>query len=185
MDCTERETPAPAIAGNVIDLGEGRIAAIHRLNGSCWVAEFQWGRGKLVDAGSWFRSHAGALRYSHGRRAVALDTMIPISPELSDTIRRLHHTRNPGDAPVPDASSTVLSALWRWCIEMNINMRGHVHRWAGLGREPAGSNDRPAAATQRDPNQRIRAHSSFVGRIENRHRPRVSPTTTKGAQKAG
>ena len=132
MHPTQREVPAPAIKGNVIDLGEGGIAAIYKRDGTCWVAQFQYGRGTLVDVSAWFRSHGGALRYSGGRRANVLETMVPIPPELSARIELLHRQRNAGDARVPQISTMVLSAFERWCVEMNRKRRGDIPGWAAL-----------------------------------------------------
>lgn len=91
---TEFPCSEGAISGNVIHLGEGRRVAIYQRDGVCWVADFQGSTGQLVDAASWFRFHAGVLRYSHGRRRAALDAMTPISPELAAQIQLLHRSRN-------------------------------------------------------------------------------------------
>ena len=99
MHTTQPEVPATAIVGNVIDLGEGRSAAIYRRDGSSWVAEFQGGRGRLVDVPGWFRARGGALRHGRGGRA-ALETMVPITPELSEQIERLHRPTSAGDTRV-------------------------------------------------------------------------------------
>lgn len=143
MHSSAREVAAHALEGNVIDLGDGRSAAIYRLDRSSWVAEFQGGRGTLVDAASWFRCHGSALRYSHGRRAAALASITPISPELSDQIRRLHHVKSGGETGVPKATPTFVSALWRWCT--GLALRGGRARF----------NNGAAAATRRDPNHSI------------------------------
>lgn len=81
-----------AISGSVLQLDERHKVAIYQRQGVCWVADFQDGAGRLVDAASWFRFHAGALRYSHGRRAAALGSSAPISPELAEQIERLHQS---------------------------------------------------------------------------------------------
>jgi hypothetical protein len=83
-----------AISGNVIHVGDDQCVAIYQRDGVCWVADFQCGAGQLVDAASWFRFHAGVLRYSHGRRAAALESMAPISPQLAERIEHLHQSRS-------------------------------------------------------------------------------------------
>jgi|KBSSwiStaDraftv2_1062776.scaffolds.fasta_scaffold04239_13 hypothetical protein len=130
MHTTQPEVPATAIVGNVIDLGEGRIAAIYRRDGMCWVAEFQSGRGRLIDVSSWFRSRGGALRHGHGRQA-ALETIAPITPELSGQIERLHRQGSAGDARVEQSPARVLSAFERWCVEMSRKLQGRVSGWSG------------------------------------------------------
>jgi hypothetical protein len=83
-----------AISGNVIHVDDDQSVAIYQRDGVCWVADFHCGAGQLVDAASWFRFHAGVLRYSHGRRAAALESMAPISPQLAEQIERLHQSPN-------------------------------------------------------------------------------------------
>ena len=102
-----------AITGSVIHVDDGQSVAIYRRHGVCWVADFQWGAGQLVDAASWFRLHAGVLRYSHGRRAAALESMAPISPQLAEQIERLHRSANPAapDRPESFPAPTVESSL--------------------------------------------------------------------------
>ena len=131
MPTTQPEVPATAIVGNVIDLGEGRSAAIYRRDGSSWVAEFQGGRGRLVDVPGWFRARGGALRHGRGGRA-ALETMVPITPELSEQIERLHRPTSAGDTRVEQIPTMVLSAFERWCVEMGGKLRDRVPRWAGF-----------------------------------------------------
>jgi hypothetical protein len=102
-----------AISGGVIHVDDGKSVAIYRRHGMCWVADFQWGAGQLVDAASWFRFHAGVLRYSHSRRATALESMAPISPQLAEQIERLHRSANPAapDRPESFPAPTMESGL--------------------------------------------------------------------------
>jgi hypothetical protein len=102
---TESKTSEPEIIGHVIHLGDGHSVAIYKRDGVCWIADFQWGVGRLTDAASWFRFHAGVLRHSHGRRAAALDTMAPITPELVERIERLHRPAKTGKAQVEISTS--------------------------------------------------------------------------------
>ena len=94
-------------------------------DGSSWVAEFQRGRGRLIDVPAWFRSRCGALRYGHGGRA-ALETMVPITPELSEQIERLHRPTSAGDARVEPIPTMVLPAFERWCVETGSKLRDRV-----------------------------------------------------------
>jgi hypothetical protein len=65
-----------------------------------------------VDAASWFRFHAGVLRYSHSRRAAALESMAPISPQLAEQIERLHRSATPApDRPQSFPAPTVETSL--------------------------------------------------------------------------
>lgn len=132
MHITAQEVPGPAIVGNTIDLGEGRSAAIYRRDGSSWVAEFQWGHGTLFDASTWFRSQGGALRYSHGRRGAALETMASITPELAKQIERLHRREDAGDTRVEQMATRVLSAVNRWCVDLSSKLRGRASSRPGV-----------------------------------------------------
>lgn len=95
---TDNQTFEDAISGHVIHLGDGKSVAIYQRDGVCWIADFQFGVARLTDAASWFRFHTGVLRYSHSRRAAALDSTTPIPPEMAEQIRRLHR-------PVASAST--------------------------------------------------------------------------------
>jgi len=87
-----------ATSGSVIRIDDAQLVAIYQRDGVCWVADFQRGVGQLIDAASWFRFHAGVLRYSHSRRAAALETMTAISPQLAEQIEQLHHATDVGTA---------------------------------------------------------------------------------------
>jgi hypothetical protein len=91
MDALRDDPPTIAVTGHVMQLGEHHSVAIYQRNGRCWVAEFRDGRGELIDAAGWFRSHLGALRYSHGHRMAALATMRPITADVIGKIEDLHH----------------------------------------------------------------------------------------------
>ena len=101
MNVHADHSPASVIQGRLMRLGEHHEVAIYLRDGVAWVAEFKDGRGELVDAGSWFRFQAGGLRYSHGLRAAALESAIPLSGELVSRIECLHqdrHSHGPGNA---------------------------------------------------------------------------------------
>jgi len=99
------------ISGHVLHLSDCQIVAIYQRNGVCWIADFQQGVGQLVDAATWFRFHAGVLRYSHRRRAEALDTMAPISPQLAAQIERLHRPAEPSSVAASSGTSNARAGL--------------------------------------------------------------------------
>jgi hypothetical protein len=102
----------PVAEGHVLHLREGHEVAIYKRNGVHWVAEFRDGSAELVDATSWFHFHTGALRYSFGNRAAALNATSEITPEVLAQIERLH---SPVDRTVRGAlAETIVSAAWRW-----------------------------------------------------------------------
>src|SRR5689334_7401053 len=72
-----------------VTLGVGHSIAIYERNAGYYVAEFRDGGARLEYAGSWFRFHAGGLRYCHNRRA-ALRSSAPLIPEILQKIERLH-----------------------------------------------------------------------------------------------
>jgi len=102
---TDIRTSESVISGNVIHIGDEQTVAIYQRNGVCWIADFQRGVGQLVDAASWFRFHAGVLRYSHRRRGQALETMTPISPELAEQIELLHRPAQASPATATSGTS--------------------------------------------------------------------------------
>lgn len=102
----------PAVEGHLLRLREGHEVAIYKRDGVCWVAEFHDGRGKLVDATSWFHFHVGPLRYSHGNRAAALDSATAITPEVLAQIEQLH--RRADRAARSTLAAAVVNALRCW-----------------------------------------------------------------------
>ena len=88
MNAESKVRTAPSISGHMIALGAGHSIAIYERNRECYVAEFRDGGGSLEYAGSWFRSNAGALRCLRGR--TALQSFMPLSPEMLHKIERLH-----------------------------------------------------------------------------------------------
>ena len=63
MNAESKPRTAPSIYGHMITLGVDHSIAIYERNGECYVAEFRDGCGSLEDASSWFRFHAGVLRW--------------------------------------------------------------------------------------------------------------------------
>lgn len=80
-----------SIQGQLLRLSTHHTVAIYLRQGSLWVADFIDGHGQLVDANTWFRFNCGSLANSHALRRMALESAIPLSPELIAAIERLHH----------------------------------------------------------------------------------------------
>jgi hypothetical protein len=104
------------VEGQILRISEGHEVAIYKRNGVHWVAEFRDGRGELVDATSWFHFHTGALRYSFGNRAAALNSASAITPEVLAQIEHLHGRAD------NSARASILTAL-----------ANAVRRWASIG----------------------------------------------------
>jgi hypothetical protein len=102
------------VRGHLLHLGERHQVAIYARNGMRWVAEFREGRGELIDAATWFHFHAGALRYSHGKRAAALESATALTQELLEEIERLHQTDEHHRAQMADIRVGVLESLKRY-----------------------------------------------------------------------
>jgi hypothetical protein len=81
---------APSIQGQLLRHSEHREVAIFLRDGALWVADFIDGNGQLIDATTWFRFNCAALFSSHAQRRMALESAIPLSPELVARIQRLH-----------------------------------------------------------------------------------------------
>ena len=88
------------------------------------MAEFREGRGELIDAVSWFHSHLGALRYSHGRRLAALATLQPMTQDVIDQVEDLHRQAGRRDTAIAPIFAAVLSAAQRRCAELAARLRG-------------------------------------------------------------
>jgi len=101
------------VRGHLLHLGERHQVAIYARNGTRWVAEFREGRGELIDATTWFHFHAGALRYSHGKRAAALESATVLTQELLEEIERLHQTDEHHHAKTAGIGIAVLESLKR------------------------------------------------------------------------
>jgi hypothetical protein len=123
MNTESKARTSPSINGHMIDLGAGRAIAIYERNGNCWVAEFRDGRGELHYAATWFRFHAGGLRYCHTRRA-GLQSSAPLTPEMLDKIERLHRENETRRESVPAVPRTVAAAARRYWINVMSRLRG-------------------------------------------------------------
>lgn len=122
MNAESRMSTAPAISGNMIDLGAGHSIAIYERNRESYVAEFRDGGGRLEYAGSWFRFHAGALRCSKGR--AALQSSIPLTPEILERIERLHAASEARQKRILALPRNVAEAARRYLISVTSRLRG-------------------------------------------------------------
>ena len=126
------ETSSPsAMAGQLLYLGERHSVAIYTRDGECWVAEFSGGRGELIDAATFFHFHTGVLRYSHGRRAAALNSATPLMPEMLEKIERLHESSKARDDKMLNVIVAVVESLKRNWRNMASRIFGRSAKRAG------------------------------------------------------
>jgi hypothetical protein len=126
MNAQSQVNIAPSISGNTIVLGAGHSIAIYERNGECYVAEFRDGCGSLEDASSWFRFHAGVLRWGQGR--TALQSSMPLNSEMLEKIERLHAANDACQARMLAVSGSVAAAARRYWISAISQLRGHAAR---------------------------------------------------------
>jgi hypothetical protein len=119
-----------SIDGHLLQLGEGYEVAIYTREGVFWVAEFRDGRSELLDASTFFRFHAGALRYSNRRHAAALESARGLTPEVLDRIERLHQQLEADDARILGAGVAVVAAVMRCCRSLALMIRGRTAKIA-------------------------------------------------------
>lgn len=121
---TESEVrTAPSINGHMIALGAGHSIAIYERNGECHVAEFRGGCGSLEYASSWFRLHAGAMRWN-----AALRSSMPLNPEMLEKIERLHAASDAPQAKMLAVLGSVAAAARRNWINAISRLRGRTAR---------------------------------------------------------
>jgi hypothetical protein len=82
-----------AIQGQVLRRSERREAAIFIRDNALWVADFVDGRGKLHDAITWIRFNCGAASTLQACRRMALESALPLTPELTARIEALQASR--------------------------------------------------------------------------------------------
>ena len=125
---TESKVPtAPSINGHMVALGAEHSIAIYERNGTCWVAEFCDGRSTLEYANSWFRFHAGGLRYCHNGRAT-LQLSAPLTREMLQKIDRLHAESDARQERMLAVPRTITAAARRWAISLVSHLRGRESR---------------------------------------------------------
>jgi len=113
---------APAINGHLIALEAGHSIAIYERNRECYVAEFRNGAGRLEPACSWFRFHAGALRWP--RERAAPQSYLPLSPEMLRKIERLHAESEAREDRILAVPRIVAAAARRHWIKVISRLRG-------------------------------------------------------------
>ena len=126
MNAESKVRTAPSINGHVIALGAEHSIAIYERNRECYVAEFRDGGGTLEYAGSWFRFNAGALRSLKGR--AALQSSMPLTPEILEKIDRLHAESDARQARMLAVPRSVAAAARRYWINAISRLRGRAVR---------------------------------------------------------
>jgi hypothetical protein len=106
----------------MISLGVGHSIAIYERNREYYVAEFRDGGARLEYAGSWFRFHAGALRCYSGR--AALQSSMPLTPEILERIERLHAESEARQARMLAVPRTVAAAALRYWASVMSRLNG-------------------------------------------------------------
>ncbi len=125
MNAESKPRNAPSISGHMIILGVGHSIAIYERNRECYVAEFREGGARLEYAGSWFRFHSGGLRYCHNRRTDLLSSA-PMTPEILETIERLHAESDARQQRVMAARNNAVAAARRYCLNVISRLRGRA-----------------------------------------------------------
>jgi len=125
MNTEFKPRTAPSINGHMITLGAGHSIAIHQKNGEGFVAEFRDGRAELMHAGTWFRFHAGGLRYCHNRRT-AFQSSMPLTPEMLEKIERLHRESEARQAMMLAVPRNTARAVQEFCIGVMSSLRGRA-----------------------------------------------------------
>ena len=126
MNAESEVRTAPSINGHMIALGAGHLIAIYHRNGECHVAEFRDGYGSLEYASSWFRFQAGALRW--GKGLAALQSSMPLSPEMLEEIERLHAASDARQARMLALPGSIAAAARRYWNNVISRLRGRTAR---------------------------------------------------------
>ncbi len=121
MNAEFKARTVPSINGHMIVLSAGHSIAIYEKNGAGYVAEFRDGHASLEYAGSWFRFNAGALRCLRGR--AALQSFMPVNPEMLQTIERLHAVSDARQERMLAVPRTLAAAARRYCINAISRLR--------------------------------------------------------------
>ena len=127
MNAESKACTAPSINGHVIVLGAGHSIAIYQRNGDGYVAELRDGRVEIMHAGTWFRFHAGGLRYCHNRRG-ALQSSMPLGPEMLDKIEQLHCESEARQARMQALPRNSAAAAQQFCINLMSRLQGRTSK---------------------------------------------------------
>jgi hypothetical protein len=127
MNAESDTRTAPSINGHMIALGAGHSIAIYQRDGDGYVAEFRDGRVEFMHAGTWFRFHAGGLRYCHNRRT-AFRCSMPLTPEILEKIERLHRESEARQAMMRAVPRNAAAAAQQFCISVISRLRGRASK---------------------------------------------------------
>lgn len=109
-----------SIEGHVLQLSQAHEVAIYTRGGTCWVAEFKDGRSELFNAGTFFRFHAGALRYFNRPYAMARASAMALTPQVLERIERLHQQLEAQDARILGVGVAVVAPVMRCCRALGL-----------------------------------------------------------------
>ena len=123
MNARPESAVSNSIDGHLLQLGEGHNVATYTRDGMFWVAEFKGGRGELFKADTFFRFHAGALRYSKRPHALASASRTALTADLLERIERLHQELEIQDARMLGAGMALVTGLMRCCRGLTLVFR--------------------------------------------------------------
>jgi hypothetical protein len=119
-----------SIDGHLLQLGEGHEVAIYTRDGVFWVTEFRDGGSELLDAATFFRFHAGVLRYSIRRRATAFECATALTPEVLERLELLHRQLEAQDAKILDTARAVVAPVMRCFRGLTLMIRSRTAKIA-------------------------------------------------------
>lgn len=121
MNAEPKLRNAPPIEGHMIALAAGHSIVVYERNGELCVAEFRDGVGGFAYASTWFRFHAGALRYRHNGRGAPRS--VPLTPEMVQKIERLHAESEARQERMLALPRTIAAAAQRFCTKLVSRLR--------------------------------------------------------------